>query len=607
MRQPWHSYEVPGRWVGSRAPVVFSGAPHFMLHQLERLFERIATRRPRVASPVTTMAYNGMVRHIAAWNHGKNVVNDGWRVDGSFAKMTCLLPMLADMGVTIISLLPILDRGIVGRKGTLGSPYAVRHPVRLDPDLAEPALAIGVDEEFRTFVDACHALDIKVVVEVVLRTASVDSDLVPHHPEWFYWVDEDKLNEQGGTLRPPVFSEEDLQRARSLVERSHFVSLPVPPSTYTRLFTGPPRRVEKDERGWLGIGANNQRLRIPGAFADWPPDDPQPAWTDVTYLRLHDHVDYRYMAYNTVRMFERDLERPEYRHALLWNLIAQIIPHFLRVHGVDGAMIDMGHALPADLRHRVIAEARHTRQDAILWEENFTIHESSRRAGYDATLGYLPFDSHDTAKLRAFLSRVASQQIPLPFFATPESHNTPRSSARKGGIDHTRCVWTLLRLLPMGIPMLHAGMELGETIPVNTGLGFTQDQLANIKSQDLPLFSHAVLPWESDCNLMDHIIRLNVQIQQSEWHRYATNDDMIEVLGTEEVLGYIRRCGSSRHGVLVLANLSAEQRQTKLLSRSGLESIGVHQAITWNTHDGELTWMAEPYDSLVVAVLFKSV
>jgi hypothetical protein len=105
---------------------------------------------------------------------------------------------------------------------------------------------------------------------------------------------------------------------------------------------------------------------------------------------------------------------------------------------------------------------------------------------------------------------------------------------------------------------------------------------------------------------MDYIIRLNEQVLHSEWHRYATNDDAIEVLGTEDVLGYIRRCGSSRHGILVIANFSAEQRQTKLTCRSGLESVGVHEAITWNAQDGELTWMAESYDSLVVAVLFKS-
>ncbi len=603
MREPWHSYEVPGRWVGSVSPVTFGGAPHYLHHQLERILQRIEQPRPSSRSAVSTVVYNGMVRHITAWQHGPRTEVDGWCSDGSFAKLTALLPYLADAGVTVISLLPILDRGVVGRKGTLGSPYAARHPVRLDPSLAEPALGLGVDEEFRTFVDACHALDVRVVVDVVLRTASIDSDLVPHHPEWFYWVDEQRLDECGGILTAPALAPDDLQRAKDLVEQGILSGLPTPPRSYVDLFTAPPRRVERDERGWLGVGANNRRLRIPGAFADWPPDDPQPAWSDVTYLRLHDHVDFRYMAYNTVRMFERNLERPEYRHALLWNLIAQVIPHFVRVHGVDGAMIDMGHALPADLRHRVIAEARHARADVLLWEENFTLGEASRRAGYDATLGYLPFDAHDNEKLRAFIHRVASGNIPLAYLATPESHNTPRSASREGGIDRTLCVWTLLRLLPKGIPFLHAGMELGETTPVNTGLGFTTEELDDIDSESLPLFSSAVLPWQGQLTIIDNIAKLNAGITASEWHRHTTDDDVIVPIGKDAAIGYLRYCGTSHHAVLVLTWLTNSAAHVEIEIPDDVETLGISDVVSWNHQQGLLDWQAQPYGTLVLAAL----
>ena len=59
-----------------------------------------------------------------------------------------------------------------------------------------------------------------------------------------------------------------------------------------------------DDGRWVGVLDDGTRVRIPGAFADWPPDDNQPPWTDVTYLRMYDHPDFNYMAYNTIRMYD---------------------------------------------------------------------------------------------------------------------------------------------------------------------------------------------------------------------------------------------------------------------------------------------------------------
>ena len=38
--------------------------------------------------------------------------------------------------------------------------------------------------------------------------------------------------------------------------------------------------------------------------------------------------------------------------------LSNIIPHYQQQYGIDGARIDMGHALPSELVNRIIANAR---------------------------------------------------------------------------------------------------------------------------------------------------------------------------------------------------------------------------------------------------------
>ena len=93
--------------------------------------------------------------------------------------------------------------------------------------------------------------------------------------------------------------------------------------------------VKKEEGRYIGTLADGTRLRIPGAFADWPPDDNQPPWGDVTYLRMYTHPDFNYIGYNTIRMYDTRLTQAEYVNRPLWD---RIVGH----HPV----------LPAGIRHR---------------------------------------------------------------------------------------------------------------------------------------------------------------------------------------------------------------------------------------------------------------
>ncbi|MDZ4746002.1 MAG: alpha-amylase [bacterium] len=558
--QPWHEYTVPGRWVGSTQPVRFANAPSYFLHQLDAV-ELVANRRPRAVWSATDITYNGLVRHITAYDHGKGAAEDGWRVTGSFLKLLSLLPYLRALGVSTLCLLPITEIGEVGRKGNVGSPYAVRHPFRIDPSLAETHVAMSVDDQCRCLIETCHLLGMKVIVEVVLRTAAIDSDMVLHHPEWFYWIDQARLEATGAPFSAPSFNDSELISIKERVTVKNFKNLPEPHEDYQALFDSPPHKIEHDEHGWKGIKAKGLVVRIPGAFADWPPDDPQPAWSDVTYLRLHDHSHYRYMAYNTVRMFERSLDVPQYRNHALWNTIAGIIPHSIRTLNIDGALIDMGHALPADLRQRVIHEARQQNQQLMLWEETFELTAASKVQGYDGVVGYMPFEAHAPERLRAFVRRVAQHNIPVSWYAAAETHNTPRAASRVGGRDFSAAVWTVLRTLPTGIPFVCAGFELGETTPINTGLGFTDSERENYPDEKLPLFSDVRLDWDTSNTVDVEMRAFEHRLRTSSWYAIASNDDVVVPIEVTDsnLVAFIRYTRASRRGIVVVANIGAEE------------------------------------------------
>lgn len=566
LANPSTPYTVPGLWVGSDTPVTFPSAPAYLLHQFQVIDQDERRRRHRPWSVSHALAYNCMVRHVTSYNHGEGTAESGWRTTGTFIKLAALLPYLVRMDVDTLVLMPITEIGTVGRKGTLGSAYAVKHPWHIDPLLAEPSIPISVEDQARILVEACHALGIRVVLETVLRTASIDSSLAQTHPEWFYWVDEGKVAELEGGFVAPRFSPESLKVMKQMVASGNHHNLPEPPDTYRDLFTPPPLRVEADERGWKGIGPKQRTLRVPGAFADWPTDDPQPAWTDVTYLRLHDHPQYRYMAYNTVRMFESALEVDEYRSQPLWNTIASIIPYYIRMLNIDGAMIDMGHALPADLRMRIMREARALRQDFLLLEENFSdSDDQSRHSGYDAAVGSLPLVATSVSAIRDFIQNKAGSTSTVKYFGTPESHNTPRAQYHWKHGKAVAAVWTVLRVLPNALGFVHAGIELDEVVPVNTGLGFSDELARAYPPEKLPLFSDVPLPWDTQSVVLTAIVRVARLLHGTSFWEHSTEHDLLIPLTMPEAgVAFLRIPSNSRQGLLCVANLSDQPLRSRL-------------------------------------------
>lgn len=108
---------------------------------------------------------------------------------GNFAGITAQLDRLQQLGVTILWLMPIHPIGEAQRKGTLGSPYAVRDYYGISREL-------GTEADLHRLIAAAHDHGMKVIIDLVANHTAWDSVLMKH-PEYY-------THDASGKIIPPV-------------------------------------------------------------------------------------------------------------------------------------------------------------------------------------------------------------------------------------------------------------------------------------------------------------------------------------------------------------------------------------------------------------------
>ncbi len=91
--------------------------------------------------------------------------------EGTFAAAQEHLPRLQDLGVDIIWLMPIHPIGVEGRKGGLGSYYAISDYCAINPEF-------GTMEDFDNFLAEAHKLGLRVILDWVANHTSPDAKWV---------------------------------------------------------------------------------------------------------------------------------------------------------------------------------------------------------------------------------------------------------------------------------------------------------------------------------------------------------------------------------------------------------------------------------------------
>jgi len=445
--------------------------------------------------------YSMMVRTSTSWDHNQSkeledTNEDGFKETGTFVKTLALLPLLKKMGITALYLLPISKFSIKDKKGDLGSPYAVQNFFELDPHLKDPMTgdAMTVEEEFLALVEACHLLRMKVIFDIIPRTNSVDSDLIKEHPDWFYWVKKADLPDYA----PP--------KVKGLGK-----TLPPLKKYLPDIYKSPDVKKHLAKFQWAPTSETSELVIAP-AFSDHI-NDIQPAWTDVTFFRLYlDHpVDSQkfvdknqppYILFDTIKSNIHEGQQP---NTELWELLADIIPYYQRKFGIDGARIDMGHALPVALIDLIVTRARSENPDFCLIAEELERNnaEVAVAHGYNMIIGdgFMKEPRTKDYKCHAFIYEIPA--LSCPVFACGETHDTPRLASREGGRTLAKMLSIMNFFLPNGVPFINSGQEVYERQPMNLGLDCYEEEQFRLPKSDpfygkLALFDRFAIHYLND-------------------------------------------------------------------------------------------------------------
>ena len=125
--------------------------------------------------------------------------------EGTFAAAEALLPEIKESGVDIIWIMPIQQIGVLERKGTLGSYYAITDYCKFNPEF-------GTRADFESFLAKAHELGLKVILDWVANHTAPDSEWTKNDG-WHYrdslgnlmvqydWTDISKLNYDNQDMR----------------------------------------------------------------------------------------------------------------------------------------------------------------------------------------------------------------------------------------------------------------------------------------------------------------------------------------------------------------------------------------------------------------------
>ncbi|HMA99813.1 MAG TPA: alpha-amylase family glycosyl hydrolase, partial [Spirochaetota bacterium] len=110
--------------------------------------------------------------------------------DGTFRAFMPHLDRLAQMGIDILWFMPVHPISKKKRKGKLGSYYAVRDYLKINPEF-------GTAADFRQLIKKAHSLGMYVLMDWVPNHCGWDNKLLRDHPEWF------TRNKQNKIIHPP--------------------------------------------------------------------------------------------------------------------------------------------------------------------------------------------------------------------------------------------------------------------------------------------------------------------------------------------------------------------------------------------------------------------
>ncbi|HRX84504.1 MAG TPA: alpha-amylase family glycosyl hydrolase [Phycisphaerae bacterium] len=584
--------------------------------------------------------YGMMIRCATAWDHDGDGKLTGRRVNefGTFLKSILLLPHLQKMGVDVLYLLPVVNASRLYRKGELGCPYAAKNFMALDPDQYDDAFGADygdVDDQFRLFVTCAHRLGMRVMLDLAPRTAARDCAWILERPDWFYWID--RRFERGYraphipnvTYYNPVPGRLDevygVPAVREHLAKFRFAPNVTAPQKWANFAAAQRRRPAAN---LLTEIARHFGVVTPPGFSDVV-NDTQPPWSDVTYFRLfEDHpveavphlpdpaAQPPYVLYDTAKASMFEGRRPMKQ---LWDRLANILP-FYQGFGVDGARVDMAHALPNRLEAMILQRPRKKDPDFCLLAEQLGTENHARvyRGGYNIIIGpswWMQPRGHE-GQMHAFVAQTARLKVPV--MAAAETPDTPRAVVRRGRRAFAMQAAVVNCFLPNAVPMINCGMEVHERQPMNLGLDAKpRDRFALPKSDPLygklAFFDRYALHWTNPGGAQMTELIARASTLRREYLPALTNPRAYfapnVTMNAKHVLATAFKLPRRQGTLLMLANLDYQRaRRTKVADLPGSRGacellLTIHGAQVPRSRRGALHFDLAPGDALVVRAI----
>lgn len=585
--------------------------------------------------------YGFFVRATTAYNHKGYWKFQGSQIGrytegGTFLKMIALLPYLKKIGIDTLYSLPITKYSHLYQKGELPSPYAVKNFLQIEPSYKDALLAgFTVEDEFSAFVEAAHMMGMRVIIDFVPRTCARDNDLILEHPDWFYWIRASKEEQyKAPSIDALGFCQPSVENLSTIYGAEQTKEL-------LGLFSHSPDRLDpqrweyfkeehrgKEESFFEDLVKTFGVLPPPG-FSDWV-NDTQPAWTDVTFLKLFllppnpsralvGAEQPPYVLFDIIKASNFENDSP---NLPLWEYLVNVIPSYQKRFGIDGVRLDMGHALPRQLEEEIIRKARDLDPGFVFIAEELEITKDERalERGYDAILGnsWWMEPRVDEGKCFEFCQQLLPA-LKLPALVTAETPDTPRAIARKYRKRFSQFSFILNLFLPNGITFINSGFEIGEVQPLNLGLDNDERGRFALPEQDplygkIAFFDHYAYHWDqADLELLQ--LMQSAATLKAECGPWCRGENRLEGLFTpsEKVIAHLYKNPVQNQALILLANtdfvnaswISIDVSHIPDMRVGGVRREYVNYAKTqqyMNLEDGYVHVFLEPGEATVLTV-----
>ncbi|WP_150266970.1 alpha-amylase [Paenibacillus tepidiphilus] len=587
----------------------------FMVKHLQYLLEMSSDYTHHEQTDLDdSVIYCSLLRYSAAWDY----THSGQIQSGTFLRFMILLPLLKRMNVNILYLLPVTRYSDLNLKGDIGSPYAVYSLFDLDHNLHDPLLddmeEWTIHHELAALVEACHLLDIKVVLDLIPRVTARDNAVLAEHPDWFYWID---LKALPGFKPPeisglPFFTECTPDRLEAVYRSNETLAFlnqfRLPPNELdAELWSILQTRAQTTGESILTLIEQEMGITPAPAHSDWI-NDVQPIWTDIAFYKLYKDPSPLvrsylpegqppYVLFDTIKCNVYPGDEPNQE---LWDMLVEAACFQLNTYNIDGFRIDIGHTLPLPLQTKMFGAIKEIKPAAILISEDLfnRNHREAAKSGYNVMLGsgWNIMTDITAERLQDYLRGLPDLQIHV--FACAETADTPRITSR-GGTGLSRLMAVFNYFLPNGIPYLTTGVEVYEQQPLNCGLA------DNTGGADIPkaFFNTMAIDWVHEPNLLPLLEQLKQVKRQYADLLKPGNFYLSESQGDVMIYSYYMK------DKLFSACFNLNPDQTQLL-RTGLICPGLQTVSTliesepgrWISGGSGETYELRPYQALVLGM-----